>query len=81
MVEKVNNINNTDIGDLIKNKLTVTQKLVKLKTKILDNDHGEHITIHDFNKLWSDTFSASLRQVSLASKNDIADMFKNTEFD
>ena len=80
MVEKVNNINNADIGDLIKNKLTVTQKLVKLKKKymimIMVN-----ITLHNFNKLWSDTFSASLKQVSLASKNDIADMLKKTDFD
>ena len=40
-----------------------------------------NITLHNFNKLWSDTFSASLKQVSLASKNDIADMLKKTDFD
>ena len=31
LVEKVNNINNTDIDDSIKNKLTITQRLGKLK--------------------------------------------------
>ena len=35
LVEKVNNINNTDIDDLIKNKLTITQRLGKLKRTYL----------------------------------------------
>ena len=35
LVKKINNINTTDISDLVKKKLIITQKLMKLKKKLL----------------------------------------------
>ena len=43
LVKKVNAIQTTDPSNLVKN-LTVTQKLVKQKRKMLDHDHGKYIT-------------------------------------
>ena len=34
-LKKMNNINATDISDLVKKKLMITQKLMKLKKKLL----------------------------------------------
>ena len=34
-LKKINNINTTDISDLVKKKLIITQKLMKLKKKLL----------------------------------------------
>ena len=51
-------------------KLTITQKLVKLK--ITNYDRDKYITPPEFNKLTAETFSARLAQANLASKSDIA---------
>ena len=58
--------------------MTVTQKLVKLKTKLLlaDHDHDKYITTQELNKLTFENFAARLTQTYLASKNDIASFIK-----
>ena len=61
LVSKVNAIQTTDNTDLVK-KLAITQKLVKLKKKILDHDHGKYITTEELNKLMIDNFAAKLAQ-------------------
>ena len=58
-LNEVNAIEITDTSNLAK-KLTITQKLLKLKSKILDRDYRKHITTHKFNKLMADNFAASL---------------------
>ena len=61
-------------------KLTITHKLVELKTKIAtdhDHDHDKYITKQVFNKLTSETFTARHKQANLASKNDIANFAIN----
>ena len=61
-------------------KLTITHKLVKLKTKIAtdhDHDHDKYITKQVFNKLTSETFTVRRKQANLASKNDIANFAIN----
>ena len=61
LVSKVNAIPTTDNSDLVK-KLAITQKLVKLKKKVLDHDHGKYITTEELNKLMVDNFAAKLAQ-------------------
>ena len=39
-------------------KLTITQKLVKLKIKL--HDHDKYLTIQGFNKLAAETFTERL---------------------
>ena len=46
-----------------------------------DHDYAKYITTQEFNKLTSDNFTARLAKANLASKNDIADFVKNTDFD
>ena len=77
MVRKVNDITTTDTSYLVK-KLTTTQTLVKFFNKILDHDHSKHITTQKFNKLMADDFVARLAQEKLATKDDIADLVKET---
>ena len=62
------------------NKLIITQTLLKLKIKINDFGHAKYITAQKFDKLTSEKFTASLAQINLASKNDIANFVKNTDF-
>ena len=77
LVTKVNNINITDNSDLVK-KIGYNTKLEK---KITDHDHTKYIITQEFNKLTSDRFVARLAQANLASKNDIANFVKKTDFD
>ena len=59
---------NTNISE-IENKITA------------DHDHGKYVTTQEFNKLTSENFTATLAQSNLASKSDIANFIKNTDFD
>ena len=49
--------------------------------KMLDHVHDKYITTQEFNKLTVENFAARLKQANLASKNDIADFIKQTDFD
>ena len=53
---------------VIQSKLTITQKLLKSKTKQL------------MIKLTSEDFTARLKQANLANKNDIANFVKKDKF-
>ena len=57
------------------------KKLKKKKMKMLDHVHDKYITTQEFNKLTVENFAARLKQANLASKNDIADFIKQTDFD
>ena len=57
-------------------KLTITQKLVKLKIKILGIMIMTKYITQEFNNLASKNFTATLRPANLANKNDIADFVK-----
>ena len=58
-------------------KLTITQKLVKLKIKL--HDHDKYLTIQEFNKLTAETFTERLAQANLGSKSNIANFVKKTD--
>ena len=59
---------NTKIND-IKNKITT------------DYDHDKYIATQEFNKLTSEHVTARLKQANLASKCDIANFVRQTDFD
>ena len=49
-------------------KLTMTQKLMKLKRKVTNHTHDKYITTPEFNKLTTENFAARLAQENLLSK-------------
>ena len=51
------------------------------KKKITDHDHDKYITTPEFNKLTSESFTARLKQTNLASKSDIVNLVRKTDFD
>ena len=57
-------------------------KVSEIENKInVNHDHDKYITTQEFNKLTSESFTERLKQANLASKNDIADFVKKTDFD
>ena len=75
LVKKVNVIKTTDTSNLIK-KLIITQKLMKLKRKLLIIIMIDTLLLKNFNKLTGDNFTARLAQANLASKSDIVNFIK-----
>ena len=61
----------------ITNVVTITA-LPAVKNKI--PDHSKYITSPEFNKLTAENFTATLKEASLATKGDIADFVKKTDF-
>ena len=61
-------------------KLTITQKLIKLKRKLLIMIMV-NITTQEFKKLTSENFAARLAQTNLTSKNDTSALVKRRGFD
>ena len=67
----------SNVGNLVKNT-----KISEIENKITTNhDHDKHITTRELNKLTAENFSSRLAQANLASKSDIANFVKNTDFD
>ena len=66
----------------------IQAKKTDYNTKISDTgnkittgyDHDKYITAQEFNKL-TENFTARLAQASLASKSDIVNFVKKTDFD
>ena len=56
-------------------------KIAEIENKILDLDYSNCITTQEFNKLTVDNFAAKLIQADSATKADIADFIKETDFD
>ena len=51
-------------------KLTLTQKLMKLKRKLLNIVNDKYITTPEFNQLTAENFAARLAQANLITKTD-----------
>ena len=58
--------------------LATTTALTAVENKILD--HSKYITTPEFNKSAAEIFAARLAQPNLASKNNIANFVKETDF-
>ena len=64
--------------------MNITQKLMKVKKKISDHDHDKYIATPEFNsrtEVNGRKICCKLAQVNLASKSDIANFVKKTDFD
>ena len=69
------------VSNLVK-KLTITQKFMKLKRKLLIIIViNIWLRTQELNKLTLENFAARLAQANLASKNDIANFAKKTDLD
>ena len=53
---------------------------MKFENKTSDHDHDTYITTTEFNELTGENFAARLKQKNLASKSDIANFVKGTDF-
>ena len=58
--------------------LATTTAVTALENKI--PDHSKYVTTPEFNKITAESFTARLAQANLASKNDIANFLKKTDF-
>ena len=56
-------------------------KFNEITKKINDHENDKYITTPEFNKLTAESFTAILAQANLASKGDIANFVKKTDFD
>ena len=67
-----------NVSNLVK-KTDYNTKIIEIKNKITASyDHDKHVTTQEFDKLTSENFTAKLKQVNLASKNDIAKFVKKS---
>ena len=73
---KINEIKN-EIPSII--NLATTTAVTADKNEI--PDHSKYIMNREFNKLTAENFTARLKQANLATKGDIADFVKKTDFD
>ena len=70
-----------NISNLFK-RTDYNTKISEIENKFTtDHDHDKYITTQEFNKLTAEDFTARLAQPNLASKNDIANFVKKTDFD
>ena len=69
-------------SNLVKKKTNYNTKISEIENKIpTDHDHDKYITTQQFNKLTAENFVVRLAQANLASKSDIANFVKMTDFD
>ena len=91
-IPNITNLANTTALIAVENKIPNVNNLVKTtdyNTKIseienkitTDHDHDKYGTTQEFNKLTSENFTARVAQTNLASKSDIANFIKKTDFD
>lgn len=55
--------------------------VAEIENKILGRDQDNYINTQEFNKLMANNFAARLAQAKLATKANIADVKKETDFD
>ena len=70
-----------NVSNLVE-KADYNTKISEIENKITDHDHSnKYITTPEFNKLTAENFAARLKQTNLASKSDIVNFVKKTDFD
>ena len=77
MVKNFNVIQTTDTSDLVK-RVAYYKKIKKLKRKYLTMINI--LLTGEINKLVKERFADRLKQANLASKNDMADFVKKTDY-
>ena len=61
--------------------MTITQNINEIDRKITDHNHDNSITTPGFSKLTLEHIAARLKQADLASKINVVDLVKKTDFD
>ena len=77
LVKNFNVIQTTDTSDLVK-RVAYYKKIKKLKRKYLTMINI--LLTGEINKLVKERFADRLKQANLASKNDMADFVKKTDY-
>lgn len=78
LIKNIYSIQTADASNLVKKRLQHTTK--ESEKKVADHNHrNRYITTQEF-KLTSENTAARLAKANLASKNDIADFIKRTDF-
>ena len=89
-IPNITNVASTTAFTTVENKIPNVSNLVKktdyktnnkIEKKITDHNHDKYISTPQFNKLIAETFAALLSQRNLASKSDVANFVKKTDFD
>ena len=62
-------------------KTDYNTKICEIGKKITDDNHDRYITTPEFNKSTAEIFDLRLKRENLASKRDIANFVKKTDFD
>ena len=62
-------------------KADYNTKINEIEKKITDHDHNKYITALEFIKLIVEHFAGRLAQANLASKRDISNFVKKSDFD
>ena len=68
------------LSNLVKNA-DYNTKFNEIEKNITDHNHGKYITTPDFNKFTAEFLVLKLKRSNLASKSDIANFVKKTDFD
>ena len=81
LVKKVNAIKIVGTSNLVKKADYNTKFNTEIEKKIFDHYHSKCITTQEFNKFTGVHFAATLAQAKLASKADIVNFVRETDFD
>ena len=65
-----------NISSLVKKQI-ITETLLKLKKKLIDDNHDKCITTPEFNELTVENFAARLKQANFVTKTDSDDKLIN----
>ena len=69
-----------NVCNLVK-KTDYNSKISEIEIKITDHGHDKYITTPEFKKLTAENVPARLEQANLASKSDIVNFLKKTDFE
>ena len=78
--KKLNSIQTTDTRNLV-GKTDYNRKINEIENETNDHNHTKYITAPEFYKSTTGNFASKLARENLASKNDIANFVKKTDFD
>ena len=62
-------------------KISYNTKISEIEKKITNHNYDKYITTGEFNKFTAEIFYLRLKRANLASKSNIANFVKKTDFD
>ena len=79
-LKKINAIQTIDTSNSVK-KADHNKKIDEIEKNYTNHDQEKYIATQEFCKLSAFKFAARLKEAKLATKNDIADFVKMTDFE